>query len=176
MHLSYPPYVPHVLPILVFLTWSSEWYLVRSTEHKAPCYVVFSTPLLPYPSRAQISSSAQLEYITLIFKITYACFTNCVKSSLNRSDYSCLSKSVLYEVNIRSWPMAVQYKASVCSCLTAGIGGSNHAEGHGFLCLLFVVCVLCVGPIILPGKSYRECESRCLMECKINHLHLQRDA
>jgi hypothetical protein len=24
------------------LTWSPEWYLVRSTEHKAPCYAVFS--------------------------------------------------------------------------------------------------------------------------------------
>jgi hypothetical protein len=34
MHLSSPPYVPHVLPISVFLTWSPEWYLVRSTEHK----------------------------------------------------------------------------------------------------------------------------------------------
>jgi hypothetical protein len=29
------PYVPHVLPISIFLTWSPEWYLVRSTEHKA---------------------------------------------------------------------------------------------------------------------------------------------
>jgi hypothetical protein len=28
MHLSSPPYVPHVLPISVFLTWSPEWYLV----------------------------------------------------------------------------------------------------------------------------------------------------
>jgi hypothetical protein len=25
MHLSSPPYVPHVLPISVFLTWSPEW-------------------------------------------------------------------------------------------------------------------------------------------------------
>jgi hypothetical protein len=25
-----------VLPISVFLTWSPEWYLVRSTEHKLP--------------------------------------------------------------------------------------------------------------------------------------------
>jgi hypothetical protein len=38
MHLSSPPYVPHDLPITVFLTWSREWYLVRSTEHKALCY------------------------------------------------------------------------------------------------------------------------------------------
>jgi hypothetical protein len=56
MHLSSPPNVPHVLPISVFLTWSPEWHLVRSTEHKALCYAVFSTPLLPHPSRAQISS------------------------------------------------------------------------------------------------------------------------
>jgi hypothetical protein len=48
MHLSSPPYVPHVLPISVFLTWSPEWYLVRSTELKALCYAVFSTPLLPH--------------------------------------------------------------------------------------------------------------------------------
>jgi hypothetical protein len=58
MHLSSFPYAPHVLPISVFLTWSPEWYLVRSTEHKSLCYAVFSTPLLPHPSRAQISSSA----------------------------------------------------------------------------------------------------------------------
>jgi hypothetical protein len=35
MHLSSRPYVPCVLPISVFFTWSLEWYLVRSTEHKA---------------------------------------------------------------------------------------------------------------------------------------------
>jgi hypothetical protein len=50
--------MPHVLPISVFLTWSPEWYLARGTEHKAPCYAVFSTPLLPNSSWAQISSSA----------------------------------------------------------------------------------------------------------------------
>ena len=31
---------------------------MRSAEHKAPCYVVFSTPLLPRPCYAQTSSSA----------------------------------------------------------------------------------------------------------------------
>ena len=51
-------HVLHVLPISIFLTWSPEWYLMRSTEHKAPCYVFFSTPLLPHPCWAQISSSA----------------------------------------------------------------------------------------------------------------------
>jgi hypothetical protein len=44
--------------ISVFLTWSPKWWWVRSTEHKALCYAVFSTPLLPHPSWAQISSSA----------------------------------------------------------------------------------------------------------------------
>ena len=32
------------------LDWSLEWYLVTSTEHKAPRYAVFSTHLLPRPS------------------------------------------------------------------------------------------------------------------------------
>ena len=58
IHLSSPPHVLYVLPISVFLIWSSEWYLVRSTEHKVPHYVVFSTPLSPRHSYAQISSSA----------------------------------------------------------------------------------------------------------------------
>ena len=44
------PYVLHALPISVFLIWSPEWYLVRSTEHKASCYVIFSITLLPHPS------------------------------------------------------------------------------------------------------------------------------
>ena len=37
-------------PISLFLVWLPEWYLVKSTDHKAPRYVVFSTPLLPRPS------------------------------------------------------------------------------------------------------------------------------
>ena len=51
-------YVLHVLFISIFLIWSPQEYLVRITEHRAPRYVVFSTPLLPHPSWAQISSSA----------------------------------------------------------------------------------------------------------------------
>jgi hypothetical protein len=39
-----PPKIVSAQPISVFLTSSPEWYLVRSTEHKAPRYVVFSTP------------------------------------------------------------------------------------------------------------------------------------
>jgi hypothetical protein len=33
-------------PISVFLTWSPK-YLARNTQHKTPCYVVFSTALSP---------------------------------------------------------------------------------------------------------------------------------
>jgi hypothetical protein len=34
------PYMLHAKPISVFFSSSPEWYLVRSTEHKAPCYAV----------------------------------------------------------------------------------------------------------------------------------------
>jgi hypothetical protein len=46
------PLNAHLLPPphTCYISISSKWYLVRSTEHKVPCYVVFSTPLLPHPS------------------------------------------------------------------------------------------------------------------------------
>ena len=44
------PYVLHILPISIVLTWLSEWYMVRSNKHKAFCNVIFSTPLLPHSS------------------------------------------------------------------------------------------------------------------------------
>ena len=46
----YPPYVLHSPPISFFSILSPDWFLVRSADHKAPNYVVFSTPLLPRPS------------------------------------------------------------------------------------------------------------------------------
>jgi hypothetical protein len=49
--------VLHALLISVFLISSPERYLASSAEHKAPCYAVFSTPVLPHPYWAQISSS-----------------------------------------------------------------------------------------------------------------------
>jgi hypothetical protein len=55
IRLSSPSYVLHALPIVFF--WSPEWYLVRSTEHKARCSEVFSIPLSSRSSYAQISSS-----------------------------------------------------------------------------------------------------------------------
>ena len=39
-----PPHVPHAQPISFVLIWSPE-YLARSTVHKGPSYVVFSTPV-----------------------------------------------------------------------------------------------------------------------------------
>ena len=33
------PYEPHALFISLFLIWPSEWYLVRSAELKASCYI-----------------------------------------------------------------------------------------------------------------------------------------
>jgi hypothetical protein len=44
--------VLHATPFSLFSTWLPEQYLVESTEHEAPHYVVFSTLLLPRPSEA----------------------------------------------------------------------------------------------------------------------------
>ena len=44
---SSPPYVLHAPPISFFSILSPEQYLVCSTDHPAPYYVVFSTPLVP---------------------------------------------------------------------------------------------------------------------------------
>jgi len=48
--LSSQPYVLHAPPISVFLILSPEKHRVRSTDHYAPQYEVFFTPLLPRPS------------------------------------------------------------------------------------------------------------------------------
>jgi hypothetical protein len=42
------PYMLYALPISLLIL--SVEYLVRSTEHQAPPYIVCSTPLLPRPS------------------------------------------------------------------------------------------------------------------------------
>ena len=52
------PYMLHAPPISFYSSWSPEQYLVRSTDHSAPHYVVFSTPLSPRSIYAQISSPA----------------------------------------------------------------------------------------------------------------------
>ena len=55
---SHHPYMPHALSISFVLILSPKQYLVRSTDNTTPRYVVFSTPLLPNSSWAQISTSA----------------------------------------------------------------------------------------------------------------------
>jgi hypothetical protein len=57
---------------------------VRSTEHKALRYVVFSTPLLPHPSRAQIFSSAP--YLQKALAVEDNTITNAVLISIPFSD------------------------------------------------------------------------------------------
>ena len=44
--MSFSPCVLHAQPILLFLIWSTELYLVSSTDHKAPRYEVLFTSLL----------------------------------------------------------------------------------------------------------------------------------
>ena len=48
-------YALHVPPISFFSIWSPEQYWVRSTDHQAPHYVVFSTPCYLVPLRPQYS-------------------------------------------------------------------------------------------------------------------------
>ena len=45
------PYVLYALPILVFSIWSSQKYVLRSTDRKAPYCVVFSAPCYHVPVR-----------------------------------------------------------------------------------------------------------------------------
>ena len=42
--MSFSPCVLHAQPTLLFLIWSTELYLLSSTDHKAPRYVVLFTP------------------------------------------------------------------------------------------------------------------------------------
>ena len=58
IQLSSPPYLPPAPSTSFFSILSPEQYRVRSTDHEAPHYVVFSIPLVPRPSWAQIFSSA----------------------------------------------------------------------------------------------------------------------
>ena len=51
------PYAPHAQPISFFSILSPAQYWVRSTDHLAPRYAVFSIPPLPRPSWVQIFSS-----------------------------------------------------------------------------------------------------------------------
>jgi hypothetical protein len=54
------PYAPHAQPILFFSILSPARFWVRSTNHLAPRYAVYSFPLLPSPSWVQTVSSTPL--------------------------------------------------------------------------------------------------------------------
>jgi hypothetical protein len=56
MHVFSPPYQLHAPPISVFLNWSPEC-LVRSTDHKAFRYVVFSIPCYLFSKTLSLRSS-----------------------------------------------------------------------------------------------------------------------
>src|SRR5215469_3245722 len=56
-HLYTPQYAPHAPPISFFSILPPAQYWVSSKDPQAPHYVIFSIPLLPRPSWAQILSS-----------------------------------------------------------------------------------------------------------------------
>src|SRR5215510_9861441 len=66
-HLSPPPYAPHAPPISFVSILPPAQYWVRSTDHLAPHYVIFSIPLLPRPSWAQILSSTPYSQTPLAY-------------------------------------------------------------------------------------------------------------
>jgi hypothetical protein len=81
MHLTSLPYMLHALSISSFLIWSPEWYLVGSTDHKAPhCVVFLSTVFLntfsarnqathPYSRTGKITALYILIFIFLDSKL-----------------------------------------------------------------------------------------------------------
>jgi hypothetical protein len=97
IHLCSRPFVPHVLPISVFLTSSPEWYLVRSTELKLfvmqssplPCYLI---PLGPkYPPQHSILENPQPSFLPQCEWPSFTPIQN------NRQDYS----SIPYSTGIK---------------------------------------------------------------------------
>jgi hypothetical protein len=75
MHLFTHPYVLHAPPISFFSIRSPEQYLVKSTNHLAHHYVVFSAHMLPRPSWDQI------------FCLVPYSHTLSLRSSINVSDH-----------------------------------------------------------------------------------------
>jgi hypothetical protein len=77
---------------------------VRSTEHKAPRYAVFSTPLLPHPSWAQI---AHCSYITkcILFRhilISAVCFIhNALANTAVLVHLQCSNTNLGYQRTVR---------------------------------------------------------------------------
>jgi hypothetical protein len=71
-------YAPLLFPIratcpiyLILHVRSPEQYLVSSTDHQAPRYAAFSTPLLPRPTQAKISSTPYSRTTQLMFLPQY---------------------------------------------------------------------------------------------------------
>ena len=71
--------------------------------------------------------------------------------------------------------MAEQSKAWVCSCLPAGVVGSNPTGGHGCLSVVRVVCLsgrgLCDGLITHPEES---CQLCCVIVCDLKTSRMRR--
>jgi hypothetical protein len=68
---SSSPYVPHNPPILFSSIWSPKKYSVRSTNHAAPHFVIFSVLPLP-PSQTQIWI-----FLSIVFSDTFSPHSSC---------------------------------------------------------------------------------------------------
>ena len=88
--LTHTPYMPRPSHSSRFL--SPEHYWVRSTDHEAPHYVVFSTPMLPRPSQAKYSPQHPIlkrpqptflpqwerpGFTPIQNKLSHCCYENC---------------------------------------------------------------------------------------------------
>lgn len=69
-NISCLPYAPHVPSIHLFLIWSPEWYVARSTNHGSSHYAVFPSSLFPRPSWAQNIFLSTLFSSTLDARLT----------------------------------------------------------------------------------------------------------
>jgi hypothetical protein len=113
--LVFPHNLLHDSPILLFLIWSPELYLLRSTHHLAPHYVVFSKPLLPPPSKAHTFSLK-----SFFQKLQIRFFPQCewprAKLIQNRrQNYSSLYVN-LYIFRKQTWRQNIPHQmTSICS-------------------------------------------------------------
>jgi hypothetical protein len=83
------------VPVSFYSNWSPEQRWVRRTDHEAPHYVVFSTPLSPLPPRAKYSQHPILKHPKPTF------LTQCERPSFtpiqnNKQNYS----SVYFNLSI----------------------------------------------------------------------------
>ena len=129
MHFSCLSYVPHAPPISFLLIWSPELYLVRNTENKAPCFVVFFTLLSPRPSQAQISSSSLYSHTPSAYVSPTMCVNKprthtqqqaklqfCISSSLNFWIANCKTKYSAPTDSMRSLSPICSLFLDECNC------------------------------------------------------------